>query len=41
MIYLFGDYMSQPSRAIFALANIEKEKIGKFEIKEISLGKLE
>ena len=30
MINLYGDYMSQPSRAVFALANIEKDKIGKY-----------
>jgi len=41
MLTLYGDYYSQPSRAIFALAEIEKDRMGKFNIVEVKLNKLE
>ena len=36
-LYLYGDIISQPVRAIFALANIEKANMGSFQIVEISM----
>ena len=35
---LLGDYVSQPTRAIFALATIESEKMGDWYIKEVNIG---
>ena len=36
-LHLYGDYLSQPSRAVFSLCQIEKQKVGTFEIKEINV----
>lgn len=35
---LLGDYVSQPTRAIFALATINSDKMGDWQIKEINVG---
>jgi glutathione S-transferase len=36
---LHGDWLSQPARAVFALANIEASKMGDFKIVEMSIRK--
>ena len=36
---IYGDYISQPVRAVFALATIESSAMGDFKIIEISITK--
>jgi glutathione S-transferase len=36
-LHLYGDYLSQPSRAVFSLCQIEEQKVGTFEINEINI----
>lgn len=38
-LYLYGDWLSQPVRAVFTLANVEAEKMGNFKIVEIEIRK--
>ena len=40
-LILIGDLHSQPSRAIWALATIEADKMGPWTMKQINLGKKE
>jgi len=35
MLKLYGDYMSQPFRAVLTLMESESDKVGKFEVKEL------
>ena len=36
---LYGDWLSQPSRAVWALATIENANMGAWDLKYINLGK--
>ena len=40
-IIVYGDYASQPSKAVFALLHIESDKIKNWKIQEVNLSKLE
>ena len=41
MLYLYGDYNSQPARAIWSLATHESDKLGNWERVDVNLSKLE